>query len=200
MKHLLSTTILMVAAVSVATAGKPVKKPITTYGTLWNNSPFTAKPPPPEKAEEITPLDDWRLGGVSPIEGGYMVTIFHKKNAGESQIIRPTGTVVKAKDEMKFLSPGASGSYKVDRVEYGKDSWKDTVVYLSAGGRSGKVEFDEKLLTPKAAAPVPQGRGGPPGQPNAQGQVPMVVTPGDPGARPPRQRTVTPPTPSAPGR
>jgi hypothetical protein len=197
MKSFLTTTTLLLAATSIALAGKPAKKSITSYSSLWNNSPFTAKPPPPEKAPEITPLDDWRLGGVSPIEGGYMVTLFHKKNAGESQIIRPTGTTVKVKDEMKFLSPGASGSYKVDRVEYGKESWKDTVVYLSAGGRTGKVEFDEKLLVPKAAAPPPQerGRGGPPGQPNAQGQVPAVVTPGE---RAPRQRTVTPPP--TPGR
>jgi hypothetical protein len=108
----------------------------------------------------------------------------------------------KAKDEMEWINPGASGSYKVERVEYGKESWKDTVVYLNAGGKSEKVAFDEKLIAPAASAAPPQNR--PPGQPMIPGQQPPqniqpgVIAPGSSGNRPPRQR-VTIPTPT-PGR
>jgi hypothetical protein len=202
MKTLASTGIALLLVSTVALAGAPVKKPVTGYSTLWSNSPFTSKPPPPEKGAEIPPLDDWALGGVSEIEGGYMVTIFHKKNAGENQIIRPSGTMVKVKDEMKWLEPGAPGSYKVDRVEYGKESWKDTVVYLSSsGGRSDKVAFDDKLIAPAASAAPTQNRApGQPGMPNVQPQPPGVITPGQPGARPPRQRVVPTTPPPTPGR
>jgi hypothetical protein len=198
MKTFASTGTALLFASAVALAGAPVKKPVTGYAALWSNSPFTSKPPPPPPGEQVTPLDDWALGGVSEIEGGYMVTIFHKKNAGETKIIRPTGTMVKVKDEMEWITPGASGSYKVDRVEYGKDSWKDTVVYLSAGGRSDKVSFDEKLLAPAAAAAPAQNRlpGQQQGQQPGQQPLPNAIAPGQPGGPPaPRQRVQT-PTPS----
>ena len=139
-----------------------------------------------------------------------MVTLVHKKNAGETQIIKPRGTVHSSKDEMKWLNPGAPGSFKVDRVEYGKKSWKDTTVYVSAGGKSGTMKFDDKQLVPTASAAPAQGRQ--PGQPGQPGQVPQVqpgqpvlpnpaiAQPGQTGqqpgqGRPPRQR-VLPPAPS----
>jgi hypothetical protein len=201
MKATISIGSVMIFASAIAFAAAPVKKPDTSYTHLSSNSPFTSKPPPPVKGDEATPLDDWALGGVSEVEGGYMVTIFHKKNAGETQIIRPSGTMVKVKDEMKWINPGAAGSYKVERVEYGKESWKDTVVYLSSGSRSDKVAFDEKLLAPAASAAPTQNRGpGQPGQPVQPGAQPQpgLVVPGQTGGRPPRQRVV-PPTPT-PGR
>lgn len=203
MKAMISIGSVMIFASALAFAGAPVKKPDTSYTHLSSNSPFTSKPPPQVTEAGPAPLDDWALGGVSEIEGGYMVTIFHKKNAGETQIIRPSGTMVKVKDEMKWLNPGAPGSYKVERVEYGKESWKDTVVYLSSGSGSDKVAFDDKLLAPAASAAPAQNRG--PGQPGAPGQPPAVqtqqpgqVVPGQAPARPPRQR-VLPPSPT-PGR
>ena len=200
MKATISIGLVMFLASALAFAGAPVKKPDTSYSHLSTNSPFTSKPPPPIPVEGPAPLDDWALGGVSEVEGGYMVTIFHKKNAGETQIIRPSGTMVKVKDEMKWLNPGEAGSYKVERVEYGKESWKDTVVYLSSGSSTDKVAFDDKLLAPAASAAPPQGR--PPGQPGQPGQPPVqlqqpgLIVPGQPGVRPPRQRVVPPaPTP-----
>lgn len=199
MKTTISMGSVMILASAIAFAGAPVKVPDHTYNHLSSNSPFTSKPEKKAPDDVATPLDDWALGGVSEVEGGYMVTIFHKKNAGEMQIIRPGGTLKKAKDEMEWINPGASGSYKVERVEYGKESWKDTVVYLSSGSRSDKVAFDEKLLAPAAAAAPPQNRQpGQPGQPNAQQQPGIVLPAGQPGNRPPRQRVV-PPTPT-PGR
>ncbi len=200
MKATISIGSVMIFASALAFAGAPVKKPETSYSHLSTNSPFTSKPLPPEQVAGPAPLDDWALGGVSEVEGGHMVTIFHKKNAGETQIIRPSGTLAKMKDGMKWMNPGEAGSYKVERVEYGKESWKDTVVYLTSGsGGSDKVAFDDKLLVPAASAAPAQTRPPGPGQPPVQLQQPGVIVPGQGGIRPPRQRVVVPPAPT-PGR
>ena len=165
--------------IGMASADVPRKPSNATYAHLWNNSPFTSKPPPPPPGEQVGAFDDWALAGVSEIEGGYMVTLQHKKNAGETQVIRPSGTMKRFADRMEELAPGASGSFKVDRVEFGKKSWMDTVVHLSAGGRSGVVKFDEKSTTPKAAAAPPQNRvPGQPQQNNPQVQQPVQQQPG----------------------
>jgi hypothetical protein len=175
-------------------AAPPKKAPDSNYTHLYTNSPFTSKPLPPKGPDVVDTFEDWALGGVSEIEGGYMVTLFHKKNAGETQVIRPRGTMVSKKDEMEWLEPGAPGTFKVERVEYGKESWKDTVVVLSGGSRSGQVKFDEKLIVPKASAPPQQQQArqpGQPGQPPVQNQANQVQPQG---GRAPRQR-VLPPTP-----
>jgi hypothetical protein len=169
-----TSAILSVSAfllIGAASADVPKKPSNASYAHLWNNSPFTSKPPPVDPGPVVGAFDDWVLGGVSEVEGGYMVTLQHKKNAGESQILRPTGTMKYFPDRMEELPPGASGSFKVDRVEFGKTSWMDTVVHLSAGGRSGSVKFDEKTMTPKAGA-APQQKPGhqPPGQQQPQAQ------------------------------
>jgi len=203
MKHLLAAAVLFAFA-GVAFAGAPQKKNVNSYSPLWTNSPFTSKPPPAERGPEVSAFDDWALGGVSEIDGGYMVTLLHKKNAGETQIIRPSGTRVTTKGEMKHLPPGDPAAFKVERVEFGKSSWKETTVQLSSGGRVGAVKFDDKLLAPTAsAAPAPGRPPGQPGQPVLPGQPgvqnpPGVITPQQPGVRPPRQR-VLPPVPNLQG-
>jgi hypothetical protein len=140
-----------------------------------------------------------------------MVTLVNKKNQGETQIIKPRGTVHSSKDEMKWINPGAPGSFKVEKVEYGKKSWKDTTVLISSGGKSATMKFDDKQLAPAAAAaPPPGARPGQPGQPGVPPQVqpgqpvpaPAVAQPqgGQPGSgRPPRQR-VLPPAPTTQSR
>ncbi|WP_193211679.1 hypothetical protein [Luteolibacter marinus] len=179
-----------VLAAGMACASPPAKKNVNSYNSLWTNSPFTSKPPPPGPTEAADPIGDWVLGGVSEIDGGYMVTIINKKNAGESQVIYPHGIRKSAGDEMEWIEPGTAGAFAVDRVQYGTDSWKDTAVFLSSGGKVvGSVKFDDKLLTPTAAAPPPQPK---PGQPAAK---PGTNPPTPPGVRQPRQR-VLPPTPN----
>jgi hypothetical protein len=196
--------IVLCATAGTAAAGAPQKKNVNSYSPLWLSSPFTTKPPPAERGPEVSAFDDWALGGVSEIDGGYMITLLHKKNAGDTQIIRPSGTRVITKGEMKHLPPGDPTAFKVERVEFGKSSWKETTVQLSSGGRTGSVKFDDKLLTPTASAAPAQGRPpGQPGQPVLPGQPgaqnpPGVVTPQQPGVRPPRQR-VLPPVPNAQG-
>jgi hypothetical protein len=171
MKASLILSLSTLLAIGVASADVPRKPSNASYAHLWNNSPFTSKPPPPVQGEQVGAFDDWALAGVSEIEGGYMVTLQHKKNTGEMQTIRPSGTIKHFPDRMEEIAPGASGSFKVDRVEFGKTKWMDTVVHLSAGGRSGSVKFDEKTTTPKAGA-APQQKPGQQGQqPNPQLQA-----------------------------
>lgn len=183
-------------AAGIASAEPPRKPPLTTYTKLWSDSPFTSKPPPPTAKEEDSAMADWTLGGVSEVEGGYMVTLLHKKNAGESMILRPANVQKSTADKIEWLKPGDPGTFKLDRVEYGKGGWKDITVHLLAGTRSGTVRFDEKNLNPKASAPAQGNRPGQPvpGQPVPQpGAVkPNQPTPAAPGVRQPRQRVVPP--------
>ena len=105
-----------------------------------------------------------------------------------------------SKDEMKWVPPGGPGTFKVERVEFGKTDWrKETAVYLSGGGKTGSVKFDDKKLNPVSAAPAARQPGQPqPGQPGAQPGQP-VQQPGQPGVRPPRQRVLPPqPNPNQP--
>ena len=110
-------------------------------------------------------MADWTLGGVSEVQGGYRVTLLHKKNAGESMILRPEGVQKISADKIeRGFKPGEAGTFKLDRVEYGKGGWKDISVHLTDGSRSGVLRFDEKNLMPKASAPAPANRPGPAGQ------------------------------------
>ncbi len=195
MKTLLFFALVLPAGLSFGDI--PRKAPDSKYSTLWSNSPFTSKPPPAEATQQESALADWTLGGVSKLEDGYMVTLQHKKNAGEYQIIRPRGVQMVKPDEIKWLDAGAAGAFKVERVEPGKTGWKDMAVYILAGGKTGVVRFDEKNLTPKASA-APQGNrpGQQPGKPGAQ-PVPGQPTPPATGGRQPRQprQRVLPPPP-----
>jgi hypothetical protein len=195
-----------------APSGAPQKAPLQKYSPLWTSSPFTVKPIVTGQPQGPSAFEDWALGGVSEVEGGYMVTLVHRKNQGETQVIKPKGTVHSSKDEMEWLNPGDPKAFKVDKVTYGKTSWKDTTVTVSTGGKTGTIKFDDKQLTPAASA-APGGRqGGPPGQPqpgqpgqpgmppnpaaNQPGQVqPQQPQGQQPGGRQPRQR-VLPPAPN----
>lgn len=200
MKTLPFSILAVSLAAGIASAEPPKKPPLTTYTKLWSDSPFTTKPPPAAAKEEDSALADWTLGGVSEVAGGYMVTLLHKKNAGESIILRPDNIQKTTADAIEWLKPGDPGTFKLDRVEYGKGGWKDITVHLMSGSRSGTVRFDEKNLTPKASAPAPGNR--PPGQPGQPVpgqpvpqpgvQQPNQPTPAAPGARQARQRVVPP--------
>jgi hypothetical protein len=217
MKTIAFLTLLLAGTTAFsAPTGPPQKAPLAKYQHLSQNSPFTVKPivtggPPP-----VSEFEDWALGGVSEVEGGYMVTLVHKKNQGETQVIKPRGTVHSSKDEMEWLNPGDPKTFKVDKVTYGKTSWKDTTVTVSTGGKTGTIKFDDKQLTPAASAASGQQNrqpgqpGQPPGQPGQPGQPgmpnPAVNQPGQVqqqqqqgqqgGGRGPRQR-VLPPVPSS---
>jgi len=212
MKTIAFLTLLFAGTTAFAApSGPPVKKPFTSYMHLSQNSPFTAKPPPAQGPQEVDNFEDWALGGVSEVEGGYMVTLVHRKNQGETQVIKPKGTVHSMKDEMEWINPGDPKGFKVKSVSFGKTSWKDTTVVVSLGTKEGTVKFDDKQLVPTAsAAPAgnrqqpgqpgqPQGQPGQPGVPPNPAAIQPGQTPGQngqsAGGRPPRQR-VLPPAPN----
>lgn len=171
--------LLTPALVGWAVADLPKKAPLMKYTGLWTNSPFTSKPPPPEQGPAVNPLEDYALGGVSPIGSGYRVTLLNKKKPDE----RITVDTDKPSEGFKILSVTRKAGDPLG-----------TIVHMSSGSVSGTVAFDESLLklaAAPAAAPKPQlppGVQPQPGQPPQPGQAPQ---------RQPRPRVVPPPPAAA---
>jgi hypothetical protein len=167
--------LLVPALVGWVAADVPRKAPITKYAGLWTNSPFTSKPPPPEQGPVVNPLEDYALGGVSPIKSGYRVTLLNKKKP-EDRIVVDSD---KPRDGFKILSVTRNAGDPLG-----------TVVSMSSGSVTGTVTFDKALLTlappPVAKPQLPPGVQPQPGQP------------GQPPIRQPRPRVVPPPTPQHP--
>jgi hypothetical protein len=176
--------LLLLALTGVAAADLPKKAPLSRYSSLWTNSPFTSKPPPPEAGPENNPLDDYALIGVSPINdnNGYRVTLINKKKPDERITVDSDETV---------------SGFKILGVTRKPGDPLGTVVRMSSGSMTGTVSFDEKLLTVAAAKAQPQA---PPqaAPPQVPGQPPQPVPPGQ--AQPlrqPRPRVIPPPAPQA---
>lgn len=181
MRVTLQFLILAPALVGVVWADLPRKAPLTKYSTLWTNSPFTSKPPPPEQVEAPNPLEDYALAGVSPIAGGYRVTLLNRNNPEERIIVDSD----RPRDDFKIL-----GVTRKDGDPLA------TVVQMSSGPVTGTVSFDESLLTltpPPAPQPRPDPRVPPGLQPDQRGGQEA----GGRGARQPRPRVV-PPNPQNP--
>lgn len=174
--------LLLLCFATGAFAELPQKRLLNVYSGLWLNSPFTSKPPPPAAGPEVNLLDDYTLGGVSPVSGGYRITLFNKKNP-EERIILPERT-----------------DFKILAVAYKTGDPLGTTVRLSTGGKEGTVAFDPQFLTLKSApAPQPQAI---PQNPNMPTGVPTNPNiPANPGEaiRQPRPRVVTQPNGAAPG-
>ncbi len=173
------TLLAFLALAGWAAADLPRKVPKSKYSGLWTNSPFTTKPvveggPPPPN-----PLDDYALAGVSPISGGYRVTVLNKKKPEERIFIYSD-------------DPNPKHGFKILAVTRKDGDPLGTVVRLSSGSQTGTVSYDDKLLT-LAQAPAPKPNQ--PGQPQAQpGQPqPAQLQPGQ--MRQPRPRVVPPPVP-----
>lgn len=173
MKHLLLFSTLLAAS---AAAEVPRAVPVTRYAGLWTDSPFTSKPPPVQAAAEANPLEDYALGGISPISGGYRVTLLNRKNP-EERIVLPDN------QDFKILS-----------VQYSTGNPLGTTVRLSTGSKTGTVSFDEKLLALKAAPAAPQQQqpGQPQNPPGIPGQPGAPPTQPPDGQRAPRPRVVPP--------
>lgn len=162
MKSKFSLVLALLYLTGWAAAELPRKAPLTKYRNLWQNSPFTTKPPtdiggPPPPSI----LDDYALAGVSPIKGGYRVTIINKKNP----------------EERKFVysdQPNASHGFKIVSVERKDGDMRGTKVHMMSGSEKGTVSYDENLLTITAPQPAQ------PQQPNDRGRGkgrPQVVSP-----------------------
>ncbi len=173
---------LLAAPAAASADDLPRKAPITKYTGLWTNSPFTSRPAPVEAAPEVNPLEDYALAGVSPVDGGFRVTLLERSNPDERIII-----------DTRRPSSNPDHNFKVLEVERSPGRPLATTVRLQSGNVTGTVAFDEALLTLKAPPPPPQpeqrGRGGQ--------QLPPGVAPGQDGAqaegrRQPRPRVVAP--------
>ena len=116
----------------------PKKQPRGRYATLWTKSPITVKKkiigdiPIPSK------VDDYTLAGVSPIAGGWSVTLIHKKERGKRL----------------HLLPGMENdeNFTVASVRQDPISNKNTTVVISTpNGKKGTVGYEDKFLALKAA-------------------------------------------------
>ena len=140
--------VLTLALTGWAGADLPKKVLPTKYSTLVTNSPFTSKPPPPVGADPVDELADYALGGVSPIIGGWHVTLLNKKKPDE---------------RITLDSDRPREGFKILGVTRKPGDPLGTVVRLTIGSSTGTVGFDEKLLTlaappaPKAAPKLPPG-------------------------------------------
>jgi hypothetical protein len=169
--------LVSLAAHGLACADVPKKVPITNYSNLWTNSPFTSKPPPPPPPDEAPVFEEYALSGVSPIEGGYRVTLIEKK--------QPDKRIFIYSDD-----PNPPKGFKILGVTRKADDPRGTVVRMSSGSQTGTITYDDKLMA--LAAPKPQAVQ----QPQIPGQPPQpVLQPGQMPQRQPRPRVVPPPVP-----
>lgn len=180
--------IIALALTGWAVADLPKKAPKSKYTRLWMDSPFTSKPLVEAAGPVADPLEDYALLGVSPVTGGYRVTMLNKKDPSKRLIVE---------------SDRPSEGFKILGVTRKPGDPLGTVVRMSSGSVSGNVAFDKKLLTIAApAAPAaPGGSKAPlpllPGV--AHGAAP-VGQPGQEPTRQPRPRVVPPVAPSQPVR
>jgi hypothetical protein len=195
----LASIIIFAACAGLASADVPRKKPVNQYNLLWTRSPFTTPPPLQEPPPEGNSFEGWALGGISPVKGGYMISIINTKKQGESQVIRPDGTVeLTYPDHVDLGKAGEKEAFSLVRVDYGKKSWADTAVVLSSGGKTGTLHFDETQMVPKAAAAPAAPAAAPPGAvPPAPGTPNQPAAPApNAGNRAPRPRVITPAAPA----
>lgn len=173
-------TLALITRAVAAPEDLPTKPPVSSYAHLWNNSPFTTKPPDIGQGPEVNPLEDYALGGVSPIAGGHRITLFNRK----------------VPDERIVIDPSTPSSFRVISINRQTGNPLGTTVRLATAGKEGVVSFDEKLLVLKAAAAQVQ----PQPQNNGQ-QIPGQQVPGQPpgenAPRQPRPRVVPPPNAGA---
>lgn len=169
--------LLALALTGWAAADLPKKAPITKYTRLWTDSPFTSKPPPPEPGAVANPLEDYTLAGVSPVPGGYRVTLLNKKKPDERIIVEADKEIA---------------GFKILEVIRKSGDPLGTVVKMKSGSVTGTVAFDDKFLTlapPPAAKPALR-------QPPGVRPARLPQQPGQAPARQPRPRVVPPPAQS----
>ncbi|MGJ8644381.1 MAG: hypothetical protein ACSHX9_13315 [Luteolibacter sp.] len=134
MKNFLTTLSFIAIGITVGFADVPKKIPLYQHAGLWTDSPFTSKPPPPEKVSPINPLNDYTLTGIAPVPGGYRVTIISKKDPTVKEVI----------------SPGGDGPFRVISVNRNPGQSLGTTVVLSSGSMQGTVSFEPDLVSVNA--------------------------------------------------
>lgn len=131
--------LLILAA--TAAAGAPKAVPAGTYQSLWTHSPFTSPARIVDTVPVADPFANYALAGVSPVAGGYRVTLLDRTQPDE-----------------RIVLPG-NPDFKILSVRYDGTNPLATTVRLSNGAVAGTVSFDSRLLTLKAhAAASPAGQ------------------------------------------
>lgn len=173
----MKSTILILFGLAAAAFGAPPSQPnLTRYTTLWTDSPFTAKPPPPEPTGTVNPFEGYSLGGISKLEDGYFGILLNDKDPEKKEVIRP----------------GHKSEFEIVEVNWSETNWRDTTVKVKRGSQVGTLAFDSGQLTlsaPVAAAPRPAVA-----TPNpAANNAPNNQAPNGNERRRPRPRVVVPP-------
>jgi hypothetical protein len=150
-----------------AHADIPTKKPLSSYSKLWTPSPFTTPPVELKLGPSKSPFDDYHLTSIAPVEGGYWITIAHKKD--KKKIV---------------IQPGSNSKYKVLSVERNPETRLGTVVTLTDGQFTGQVRFEPNLVVLNS----------PNSNKSPEQQQPPGFNPNQPNQQPPGQVT-PPPTP-----
>jgi hypothetical protein len=168
--------LILILAPAAAMADVPLKPTLTQYSKLWTDSPFTSKPVIEREVREVeSPLDDFALSGISELKDGYYVVLINKKKP----------------DERKIIRSGDDSGFKVLDVQWGEETWKDTVAKIQSGAHTKEIGFDDQVLAVKTAPAQQKPPQAQPGRP----VIPGLNQPSQPGARQPRPRVVRPPTP-----
>lgn len=177
MKFPLITPTLFSAVISSVIADVPKQTPLYQYAGLWTDSPFTSKPPPPEAAPTLNPLNDFMLTGIAPVPGGYRITITNKKDPSIKELI----------------TPDSKGPFRIISVNRNPEQSLGTTVVLSNGSMQGTVSFEPDLVTLSSAPAAPQEnlQGNPQQQPNLPPGVNPTLGEAHPNAGP-RPRIVPP--------
>jgi len=173
----------------------PRQLPLSRYSRLWRESPITTKPLEQKIVEGPGPLDEWALGGISEVSGGFLLLLFNRTNPQEKRIIEPTN----------------SHGFEVVQVRRVPNNYLATEVELRYKGKTGWVRYEESLMAIKAN---PQNQGRQDGQrdprdprgssrdPRSQSQAPsqpsQAQQPQQNGERRSRERTVPTQVPTAP--
>lgn len=159
------------ALAAVACAGAPSQPTLTRYSKLWVNSVFTTKPE--IVTNDVNPLEDYALGGISKLEDGYYAILLNRKKP----------------DDKIVIYPGKKNEFEVLDVKWPSGSWRDAVVTVRNGSKSGIVKFEDKLLTLKPAPSQTPQKGKPAAKPGTKPQAPGGR---NNGRRTPRPRVVVP--------
>lgn len=141
MKRIQRTLLSLLAVTVCADADVPRKALLSKYRGLWDNSPFTTKPIVDNGPAQDDAFEDYTLAGVSPVQGGYRVTLMKRNDPSDRTFVYPN-------------DPQAKHGFRILSVERDPNTPRSTVVRMKSGSRIGTVTYDEKLLT--IAAPKPQ--------------------------------------------
>jgi hypothetical protein len=132
--------ISLILILQVSAVEPPKTYIVSRYNHLWQNSPISDPPPPPEGDDVKNDLDDWVLVGLEEYVDGKVVTLVNKKNTKER--VR-----VPSKEEL-------AKDFAIIEVKKSGGSYLENEVHIQKGPHRGWVKFDSKYLVLRKAPVV----------------------------------------------